>query len=364
MAASPVRVGVIGYGYWGPNLVRNFAETPEVVVSAVSDLRADRLAPVAARYPAMRRSTEYRSLLADPDIDAVVVATPVSTHFELARQALVAGKHVFVEKPMAATVEQADELVELAAARRLVLMVDHTFVYTGAVQRIKQMVSGGEIGDIYYWDSVRVNLGLFQHDASVLADLATHDLSIMEYVLDRRPIAVAATGVAHLAGAPVNTAYLTCFFDDDMLAHFHVNWLAPVKVRRTLIGGHRRMIVYDDLEPSEKIKVYDSGITLGASEHGRVEMLVGYRTGDMWAPRLSLTEALAVEAEHFVECIRTGRRPITDGFAGRRVVKILEAAARSLADRGRPVELDWEREDAADTAARSPQSVPEPQAAY
>jgi predicted dehydrogenase len=289
------------------------------------------------------------------------VATPVGSHFELARQALKAGKHVLVEKPLASTVEECERLVELAQRHNLTLMVDHTFVYTGAVQRIKQLVDGGQLGRLYYWDSVRVNLGLFQPDVSVLADLAVHDLAIMDYVIDARPVAVAATGVAHIPGRLVNTAYVTCFFEGDLLAHFHVNWLAPVKVRRTLIGGDQRMIVYDDIEPSEKVKVYDSGITLDVGDRGRYEMMVGYRAGDVWAPRLSLTEALSVEVQHFVDCVRERRRPLTDGYAELRTVSILEAAARSLAERGRPVELAWGNMDA-DTTARSQSSVPESQA--
>ena len=339
--AKTIGVGVIGFGYWGPNLVRNFNEAADTAVVAVSDLRAERLATMSRRYPTVQTTTDHRDLLKDPAIDLIVVATPVSTHFELARQALVAGKNVLVEKPMAATTAQADVLIDLADRKGLRLMVDHTFIFTGAVQKIKELVMRDELGDLYYWDSVRVNLGLFQGDTTVMADLAAHDLAILDYVLDRRPVAVAASGVAHVAGQPVNTAYLTCFFDSNMLAHFHVNWLSPVKVRRTLIGGSRRMIVYDDIEPSEKLKVYDSGITVADSEHGRFDMLVGYRTGDMWAPKLSLTEALSVEANHIAECLLTGAPPIADGRAGRRVVRVLEAAAMSLANRGRPVELDW-----------------------
>jgi predicted dehydrogenase len=362
-ATDAVGVGVIGHGYWGPNLVRNFAETAEARVIAVSDLRPERLAPIRRRFPAVETTTDHRDLLRDSRIEAIAVATPVSTHYQLARQALEAGKHVLVEKPLAATAAEAAELVELAEGRGRLLMVDHTFIYTGAVQKIKELVDQGELGRPYYWDSVRVNLGLFQHDVGVLADLAAHDLSIMDYVLDARPVAVAATGIANVPGQPVNTAYLTCFFERDLLAHFHVNWLAPVKVRRTLIGGDRRMIVYDDLEPSEKIKVYDSGVELGATENGRFELLIGYRTGDMWAPKLSLTEALGVEANHFVQCIRTGRRPITDGQAGHRVVTVLEAAAQSLADGSRPVEITWEKTSGPDPAGRPARAVPEPQAA-
>jgi predicted dehydrogenase len=339
--SGTVGIGVIGYGYWGPNLVRNFHETPGASVVAVSDLRRERLDPISRRYPDVQTTTDHRDLLRDPKIEAVVVATPVSTHFQLAREALMAGKHVLVEKPMASSSGEAAILVELAESRNLKLMVDHTFVYTGAVQKVKELVAGGDLGELYYWDSVRVNLGLFQGDVNVLADLAAHDLAILDYVIDARPVAVAATGIAHVVGHPVNTAYLTCFFERNLLAHFHVNWLSPVKVRRTLVGGNRKMIVYDDIEPSEKIKVYDTGITLDGNDNGRFEMLVGYRMGDMWAPRLSLIEALSVEARHFVECIRLDRRPISDGHAGSRVVRVLEAAASSLASRGRAVELDW-----------------------
>jgi len=359
--SSTLGVGVIGYGYWGPNLVRNFAETADTRVVAVSDLRSERLEQVNARFPAVTTSTDHRDLLRHPEVDVIVVATPVGSHFELARQALKAGKHVLVEKPLASTVEECERLVELAQRNNLTLMVDHTFVYTGAVQRIKQLVDGGQLGRLYYWDSVRVNLGLFQPDVSVLADLAVHDLAIMDYVIDARPVAVAATGVAHVPGRLVNTAYVTCFFEGDLLAHFHVNWLAPVKVRRTLIGGDQRMIVYDDIEPSEKIKVYDSGITLDVGDRGRYEMMVGYRAGDVWAPRLSLTEALSVEVQHFVDCVRERRQPLTDGYAGLRTVSILEAAARSLAERGRPVELAWGDMDA-DSSTRSQSPVPESQA--
>jgi predicted dehydrogenase len=223
-------------------------------------------------------------------------------------------------------------------------MVDHTFVYTGAVRKIKELVEGGRLGQIYYYDSVRVNLGLFQHDVNVIWDLAVHDLSILDYVLDARPCAVAAMGIAHVPGQPQDVAYLNCFFNDDLIAHFHVNWLAPVKIRRTLIGGDEQMIVYDDLEPSEKVKVYDRGITLNNGAEGIYQLMVGYRTGDMWAPQLNRTEALWIEASHFLACIEEGQQPLTNGQVGLRVVRILEAAARSMAHRGRPVELLWERD--------------------
>jgi predicted dehydrogenase len=314
-------------------------------VVAVSDLREERLAQVRDRYPAVRTLADSAELLADPTVDAVIVATPVATHYRLAMAAIEAGKHVLVEKPLALGRSEAEALIAAARRRGVVLMVDHTFVYTGAVQKIKELVDGERLGRLLYYDSVRVNLGLFQHDVDVLWDLAVHDLAIMDYVLGRPPRAVAAAGVAHVPGQPVNTAYLTCYFDDNLIAHFHVNWLAPVKIRRTLIGGDRQMIVYDDLEPSEKVKVYDKGITLAngsngsGGNEGAYELLVGYRAGDMYAPQLSLTEALRVEAEHFVECVRTGREPITGADAGLRVVRILEAANESLAARGQMVDL-------------------------
>jgi len=334
-----IRLGVIGYGYWGPNLVRNFVEIPGSQVIAVSDLRPERLSLVNARYPTIKTTTDYQDLFTDPEIDAVGIATPVSTHFDLAMQALRAGKHVLVEKPMTATVEQAVRLIQEAERRNRMLMVDHTFVYTGAVRKMREMAEKNELGEIYYYDSVRVNLGLFQHDVNVIWDLAVHDLSIMDYVLRVLPVAVSATGMNHLPGQPENVAYVTLFFEGNMIAHIHVNWLSPVKVRRTLIGGSQKMIVYDDLDPSERVKVYDKGITVTQNSDSVYQMLVGYRVGDMWAPQLDLTEALRVEALHFVQSIEKGECPITDGRAGLRVVRILEAATQSIANQGQPVEL-------------------------
>jgi len=303
-------------------------------VGFVTDTRAERLSHVTSRYPAVKVSTDYRDLLADPSVDAVAVATPVSTHFDLAMAALRAGKHVLVEKPMTANSEQSLVLIDEADRRGLVLMVDHTFVYTNAVAKIRELTQGGDLGEIYYYDSVRINLGLFQHDVNVLWDLAVHDLSIMDYVLGQTPVSVSATGLAHVAGQPENIAYMTMFFDGRLIAHVHVNWLAPVKVRRTLLGGSRRMIVFDDLEASEKIKVYDRGISVNPSPENVYQMLVGYRAGDMWAPQLDLAEALQTEARHFIECIDKGKTPTTDGHAGLRVVRLLEAATRSMARQG------------------------------
>lgn len=333
-----VNIGVIGYGYWGPNLVRNFVEAPDVTVMMVADLSAKQLQRVQSRYPAIQTTTDVQALIQHPQIDAVVIATPVSSHYALALAALQAGKHVLVEKPMASTTAEAQRLIEEAARRRLVLMVDHTFVYTGAVRKIAELVRTGELGDVYYYDSTRINLGLFQHDVNVLWDLAVHDLSIIEYVLNREPRAVSATGISHVAGQPENVAYLTIYYDDNLIAHINANWLAPVKVRRTLIGGSKKMIVYDALEPIETIKIYDKGIDLHSTED-IYRTLISYRTGDMYSPKIEEREALQHEARHFVDCIRTGGQPETDGSAGLRVVKILEAASRSLAARGGVVDL-------------------------
>lgn len=337
-------VGVVGYGYWGPNLARNFAELPGARLVAVSDARAERLAQARQRYPGLETTSDYRELLSNSSVDAIVIATPVASHFDLAWQALRAGKHVLVEKPMTTSSEEGRRLIAEADRRHSILMVDHTFVYSGAVAKIKELVAGRTLGDIYYYDAVRVNLGLFRHDVNVLWDLAMHDLSIIGHVLPERPRAVCATGMSHVPGEPENIAYLTLLFDSTLIAHVHANWLAPVKVRQTLIGGSEKMIVYDDIEPSEKVKVYDKGITL--NHHGNGEsvykMLVGYRTGDMWAPQLDGTEALRTEARHFLQCIEENHRPVTDGEAGLQIVQLLEAATRSMSEQGRPVELKSE----------------------
>jgi predicted dehydrogenase len=333
-------IGVIGYGYWGPNLARNPAEQPEARLEAVADAQEARLRLAARRYPGVAAHRDGLALIANRRVDAVAIATPVAAHYALAKAALDAGKHVLVEKPLAASAAEAEELVELAAKKRRVLMVDHTFVYNGAVKKIADLVGANALGEIYYYDSVRVNLGLFQSDVNVLWDLAVHDLSIMDYVLAAKPIAVSATGMGHLPGRPENVAFLTLYFDNPaLIGHVHVNWLAPVKIRRTLIGASERMVVYDDLEPSEKVEVYDRGVAPQGAAAEMHAALTSYRLGDMLAPRLETAEPLAVEAGHFVDCVVNGTRPITDGEAGTRVVRVLEAASRSLTERGRPVEI-------------------------
>jgi predicted dehydrogenase len=332
--SGQVGIGVIGHGYWGPNLVRNFMEVRDSRVICVADSRAERLRPVTTRYPTVTVTTNHQELIDNPAVDAVAIATPVSTHFDLGMAALRAGKHVLLEKPLAASAGEAQRLVDEAERRGLTLMVDHTFVYTPAVQKMRELAQAGELGDLYYYDSVRINLGLFQHDVNVLWDLAVHDLSIMDFVLGREAVSVSATGLAHVPGKPENIAYMTMFFDGGLIAHVHANWLSPVKVRRTLVGGSRRMIVFDDLEASEKLKVYDRGISVNADPANAYQMLVGYRTGDMWAPQIPIREALQVEAAHFADCIINRRTPTTDGRAGLRVVRLLEAATRSMAQQG------------------------------
>ena len=341
-----IGVGVIGYGYWGPNLVRNFADNPNVDLRWVCDLQTERLARLRLRYPAVQIAEQLERVLADPKVDAVAIATPVASHFKIAMQALQAGKHVFIEKPITTSSELAQKLIEEAHKRGLVIAVDHTFIHTGAVKKLRELIRN-DLGELYYYDSVRVNLGLFQHDVSVMWDLAVHDLAIMDYVLGARPSAVSAIGMAHVTGSPENIAYLNLHFDCQLMAHVHVNWLSPVKVRRTIVGGSKKMVVYDDVEPSEKIRVYDSGITLDpmAPKAGelRHQMRIGYRAGDMFAPRLDITEALGTELGEFVTCIEQGTKPIADGEAGLRVVRILEAATRSMAQGGTMVKLPTER---------------------
>jgi predicted dehydrogenase len=335
-----IKIGVVGYGYWGPNLVRNFAETPDLSVACVADLNPKQLELVQKRYPGVRTTINIEEMINDSSIDAVAIATPVDTHFDLGMMALKAGKHLWLEKPMTETSDQAQQLVQEAERRNLVLIVDHTFVYTGAVRKIADIIKSGDLGEMYYYDSIRVNLGLFQRDVNVISDLAVHDFAILEYLLDEQPESVSTAGINHFPGTPENLAYISLFYKSGIIAHCNVNWLAPVKVRQILIGGSKKMIAYDDLEPSEKIKIYDKGISFTDDPQKIYQMRVGYRSGDMWAPQLDGREALRIEGEHFVDCIINKKTPQTDGKLGLRVVQLIEAATRSMNEYGRSVKLN------------------------
>ncbi len=336
-----INVGVIGYGYWGPNIVRNFQSLDLNCVKMVADLNPKVLAKAKKSYPSIEVTTDCREVLRSPKIDAVAVITPVATHYPLVKEALENGKHIFVEKPFTDDADHAEELVELAEKNKLKIMVDHTFLFTGAVKKTKELIEQDVLGTIYYYDSMRVNLGLFQTDVNVIWDLAPHDLSIMQHLIKAKPQAVVATGECHVNGKE-DVAFITIYFENNVIAHFNVNWLSPVKVRTTLIGGEKKMLVWNDLEPDEKIRVYDKGITKpnengnGNSLH---EMLVSYRMGDVWSPRLPQTEALKAETQYFVDCVEKDQQPFNDGRAGLEIVKILKAANKSLSKKGGMVYL-------------------------
>jgi len=332
-----IRVGVIGYGYWGPNVVRNLYGLDSCKVVAVCDKSSNALLRARNTYPSVEATEDSSRILKGKDIDAVAVVTPVWTHYELAKAALENGKHVFVEKPFTSTTAQAEELIELAARKNLKIMVDHTFLFTGAVRKIRELIDKDVLGDLYYYDSLRVNLGLFQHDVNVIWDLAPHDLSIVDYLIREKPQAVVATGECHLNGLE-DVAFITIYFPRNVIAHINVNWLSPVKVRTTLIGGEKRMVLWNDLEADEKIKVYDKGVDIQGRE-GLHQLLVSYRSGDMWAPQVERTEALTVEMRYFLDCLLNNQTPFNDGEAGLRVVRMLEAADKSLKNRGATVHL-------------------------
>jgi predicted dehydrogenase len=331
-----LRIGVIGYGYWGPNVVRNFHGQERSRVTMVCDKSPKSLQRLGQTYPDIQTTNNCDELLTSTSVDAVAVVTPVWTHFELAKKALENGKHVFVEKPFTSTTAQAEELIELAERKRLKIMVDHTFLFTGVVRRMKEMIDSGTLGDLYYYDSTRVNLGLFQHDVNVLWDLAPHDLSVMDYLIKQKPEAVVATGETHL-NSVADVAYMTLYYPNNMIGHINVNWLSPVKVRTTLIGGEKKMLVWNDLEADEKLKVYDKGVQM--SGDGVYQLLVSYRSGDMWAPRVEQVEALKMEAAYFVDCIMNDKTPHNDGVAGLHVVRMLEAADKSLQQKGKIIQL-------------------------
>jgi predicted dehydrogenase len=332
-----VRFGVVGYGYWGPNIVRNLNQSEKSQVLAVCDNSPGARERAQKAYPHVEVTSDVKGVMSSPDIDAVAVVTPVWTHYELAKTALENGKHIFVEKPFTSNVEQAEKLIELAARKNLKIMVDHTFLFTGAVRKIRQLLQEDALGKLYYYDSTRVNLGLFQHDVNVVWDLAPHDLSIMDHLIQRQPEAIVATGQSHWNGLE-DVAFLTLYFPDRIIAHINVNWLSPVKVRTTLIGGEKKMLVWNDQAADEQVKVYDKGFSVTNTE-GVYNLLVNYRSGDMWAPRLERSEALTHEMEYFVDCIMKNETPMNDGHAGLRVVKMLEAASESLRHRGSLVRL-------------------------
>jgi len=332
-----VNFGVIGYGYWGPNIVRNLTSLEGSQVLAIAEMSPAARKRAEKSYPGIQVTPVASDVILSPKIDAIAVVTPVWTHYELAKAALENGKHVFVEKPFTSNTKQAEELINLAQKKNLRIMVDHTFLFTGAVKKISQLLDEGTLGKLYYYDATRVNLGLFQHDINVLWDLAPHDLSIMDYLIKASPEAIVATGQKHLNGHE-DVAYMTLYFPEKVIAHINVNWLSPVKVRTTLMGGEKRMLVWNDLEADEKVKVYDKGVDI-TNREGVYELLVNYRSGDMWAPQLEQVEALRQELSYFVDCISSDRDPSNDGCAGLRVVKMLEAASASLNKRGTLVYL-------------------------
>ena len=332
-----INFGIIGYGYWGPNVVRNLDSLEDARVLAISDTSSSARERAHKAYPGIRIADDAAEVISSPDIDAVAIITPVWTHFDLAKAALESGKHAFVEKPFTSNAMQAEQLINLAAKNNLRVMVDHTFLFTAAVRKIKQLLQDGSLGKLYYYDSTRVNLGLFQHDVNVIWDLAPHDLSIVDYLIGQSPEEIVATGQTHLNGFE-DIAFITLYFPDEVIAHINVNWLSPVKVRTTLIGGAKKMLVWNDLEADEKVKIYDKGVQI-TSREGLYNLLINYRSGDMWAPKLEQVEALRQELSYFVDCIMQGNTPFNDGVAGLRVVKMLEAANKSLHQRGVAVQV-------------------------
>ncbi len=332
-------IGIIGCGYWGPNLIRVFNQHKDCSIMKCCDLNKDRTDLIKKQYPFVGTTSSYNEAVKDPRIEIVVIATPVSTHFPIAKLALAHGKHILLEKPMAASVDEAKRLVDIAKINNRTIMVDHTFIYMGSVRKMKDIIVKGELGKILYYDSVRINLGLFQHDVNVIWDLAPHDIAIMDFLIGKKPREISAIGVGHIHDDIENIAYISVKFDDNLLAHFHVNWLAPVKIRRTFIGGTKKMMVFDDLEGSEKVKIYDKGVVVRKNPKDIYKLLIGYRSGDVYSPSFDPTEALQVECEHFIDCLKNNKTPISDGMAGLRVVEILEAANNSLKNNGKPQRL-------------------------
>ena len=333
-----INLGIIGYGYWGPNVARNFNNCKNIKLVSICDLNESRLNLAKSTYPFIRAHSEPKDLIHTDDIQAVSIVTPVFTHYELAKAALENGKHIFVEKPFTSNAKQAEELINLAHKKNLIIMVDHTFLFTGAVRKIRQIIDSQELGNLFFYDSTRVNLGLFQHDINVVWDLAPHDFSIMNYLLNKSPVAISAQGTEHFGTGIEDVAYIAAHFDNGFIAHFHCNWLSPVKIRKTLISGDKKMLVWDDLESDEKIKIYDRGVEFKSTE-GIHKLLVSYRSGDMYAPRISNTEALQVEAEYFLECVEKNIEPFNNGEAGLKVVRMLEATDKSLKNGGGKIKI-------------------------
>ncbi len=334
-----ISVGVVGYGYWGPNLVRNFNACPQTRAVAVCDPDVDRLNRASEFLPGLKTCTSFEELLAIEELDAVAIATPPKTHAALAKAALESGLHVLVEKPITTSSADAQMLIDLAAEKQLVLMVDHTFLYSGPVKRVQELIASGELGDLYYIDTVRINLGLFQNDLNVVWDLATHDLSILEFWIGRAPKSVTAFGACHARTSTENMAYLVLDYGNDLLATIHVNWLSPVKIRRSIIGGSRKSIVFDDMQQSEKLLVYDRGITISDDPEISRGVLIDYRIGDAWSPHIPFSEPLKEIVEHFTDCIANKKQPKTDGAAGLRIVQLLEVAEQSMRAGGKRIEL-------------------------
>jgi predicted dehydrogenase len=332
-----VKIGVIGFGYWGPNIIRNFSTVEDTQVVAVCDKKEEVHAKLRNLYPGVQCTNDAEELITAPDIDCVAVVTPVSSHYPLSKRVLENGKHLFVEKPFTASTAEAEELINLAEQKSLTIMVDHTFLFTGAVKKMKEIIDQKTLGMIYYYDSTRINLGLFQHDVNVVWDLAPHDFSIMHYLIPEKPVAIVANGQSHVYDKE-NIAYITVYCTNKMIAHFNVNWMSPVKVRSTLIGGEKKMLVWDDVAPDEKIKIYDKGVDVKTRE-GIYDLLVSYRSSDMWSPKVNQTEALKLESEYFITCVKTGQKPFNDGVAGLEVVRLLEACDRSLKNENRMIYL-------------------------
>jgi predicted dehydrogenase len=333
-----IKTGVVGYGYWGPNIVRNFFATSDCTVRMVADGRPERLSLLAKTFPSIQGVKDAADIIGSSDVDAVVIATPVHTHFELARRSLLQGKHVLIEKPMTSSVREADELIELATKKGLTLMADHTFLYTGAVQKMKEIIQTEVIGTPLYFDSSRINLGLFQPDINVLWDLAPHDISILTYLITEIPESINATGISHTGNKIENIAYLTVNYNSNFIAHFVCSWSSPVKVRQTLIGGDKKMILYNDLEPSEKVRVYDTGYN-HKTEEDRNHIMVDYRTGDVYIPKLSSREALAGVADDFIQSVIHKKEPMSNAQLGKSVVRILEASQESIKNNGKEIRI-------------------------